>query len=87
MKFVDFLVKLRVEKACRMLTSTDTAIQEIAQQVGYANAISFGRVFKRVIGVTSGIIASSMASRKNGKKDKPKQGVRLIGIYLSFCYP
>ncbi|WP_161556886.1 helix-turn-helix domain-containing protein [Paenibacillus amylolyticus] len=54
MKFVDFLVKLRVEKACRMLTSTDTAIQDIAQQVGYANAISFGRVFKRVIGVTPG---------------------------------
>ncbi|MBB6023838.1 YesN/AraC family two-component response regulator [Paenibacillus sp. JGP012] len=54
MKFVDFLVKLRVEKACRMLATSDTAIQDIAQQVGYANAISFGRVFKRVMNVTPG---------------------------------
>lgn len=54
MKFVDFLVKLRVEKACRLLSSTDTPIQDIALQVGYANAISFGRVFKRITGVTQG---------------------------------
>ncbi|WP_434751423.1 helix-turn-helix domain-containing protein [Paenibacillus amylolyticus] len=54
MKFVDFLVKLRVEQACKLLASSDTAIQNIAQQVGYANAISFGRVFKRVMGETPG---------------------------------
>ncbi len=54
MKFVDFLMKLRVEKACRLLTSSDTTVQDIAQQVGYANAISFGRVFKRITGFTPG---------------------------------
>ncbi len=54
MKFVDFLMKLRVEKACRLLTASDATIQDIAQQVGYANAISFGRVFKRITGVTPG---------------------------------
>ncbi|MDQ0656794.1 helix-turn-helix domain-containing protein [Paenibacillus sp. W2I17] len=54
MKFVDFLVKLRVEKACRLLSATDMAVQDIALQVGYANAISFGRVFKRIMGVTPG---------------------------------
>lgn len=54
MKFVDFLVKLRVEKACRLLSASDMAIQDIALQVGYANAISFGRVFKRIMGVTPG---------------------------------
>ncbi|MDQ0172935.1 helix-turn-helix domain-containing protein [Paenibacillus tundrae] len=54
MKFVDFLMKLRVEKACRLLTSSDTTVQDIAPQVGYANAISFGRVFKRITGFTPG---------------------------------
>lgn len=54
MKFVDFLVKLRVEKACRLLSASDMAVQDIALQVGYANAISFGRVFKRIMGVTPG---------------------------------
>ncbi|MEK3775386.1 helix-turn-helix domain-containing protein [Paenibacillus sp. FSL K6-4396] len=54
MKFVDFMVKLRVEKACRLLSASDMAVQDIALQVGYANAISFGRVFKRIMGVTPG---------------------------------
>lgn len=54
MKFVDFLVQLRVERACQLLVATDITVQDIALKVGYANSISFGRVFKRVTGVTPG---------------------------------
>ncbi|WP_342565330.1 helix-turn-helix domain-containing protein [Paenibacillus sp. FSL R7-0345] len=54
MKFVDFLAELRVIKAKELLGSTQDSIQDIAQQVGYANAITFGRVFKRVTGMTPG---------------------------------
>lgn len=54
MKFVDFLLQLRVERACRLLVTTDWTVQDIALKVGYANSISFGRVFKRVTGVTPG---------------------------------
>ncbi|MFD2660624.1 AraC family transcriptional regulator [Paenibacillus thailandensis] len=54
MKFVDFLVQLRMKRAERLLAETDETVQNIALQVGYANSISFGRMFKRVVGVTPG---------------------------------
>ncbi|MFC4099760.1 helix-turn-helix domain-containing protein [Paenibacillus xanthanilyticus] len=54
MKFVDFLVQLRMQQAERLLADTDETVQNIALQVGYANSITFGRVFKRTTGVTPG---------------------------------
>ncbi|MHA2854320.1 helix-turn-helix domain-containing protein [Paenibacillus lautus] len=54
MKFVDFLVQLRMKRAEELLAQTDLSIQEIAEKIGYANSITFGRVFKRTSGVTPG---------------------------------
>lgn len=54
MKFVDFLVQLRMQQAERLLAETDETVQSIALHVGYANSITFGRVFKRTAGVTPG---------------------------------
>ncbi|WP_042201134.1 helix-turn-helix domain-containing protein [Paenibacillus camerounensis] len=54
MKFVDFLAELRIRKAKELLDNTQDSIQDIALQIGYANAITFGRVFKRVTGMTPG---------------------------------
>ncbi|MUT65787.1 helix-turn-helix domain-containing protein [Paenibacillus sp. NEAU-GSW1] len=54
MKFVDFLVQLRMHQAERLLAETEETVQNIALQVGYANSITFGRVFKRLTGVTPG---------------------------------
>ncbi|MBB6638082.1 helix-turn-helix domain-containing protein [Cohnella thailandensis] len=54
MKFVDFLVALRMQHAEHLLAESDETIQSIAMQVGYANSITFGRVFKRTVGVTPG---------------------------------
>ena len=54
MKFVDFLVQLRMKRAEESLAETEFSIQEIAEKIGYANAITFGRVFKRTAGVTPG---------------------------------
>lgn len=54
MKFVDFVTDLRMKAAERLLLETEDSLQDIALQVGYANAITFGRVFKRVTGITPG---------------------------------
>ncbi|OBZ09240.1 helix-turn-helix domain-containing protein [Bacillus sp. FJAT-26390] len=54
MKFVDFIVQLRMERAEELLATTEESVQNIALQVGYANSITFGRVFKRIAGVTPG---------------------------------
>lgn len=54
MKFVDFLTQLRMQRAEFLLAGTSDNVQDIAQKVGYANSITFGRVFKRIVGVTPG---------------------------------
>jgi two-component system response regulator YesN len=54
MKFVDFIVNLRMEHAKRLLLETDEPIQDIAVRVGYLHSISFGRTFKKIVGVTPG---------------------------------
>ncbi|MDU4696117.1 MAG: AraC family transcriptional regulator [Paenibacillus sp.] len=54
LKFVDFIVQLRMERAQELLAETDDTIQNISIRVGYANSITFGRVFKRIVGVTPG---------------------------------
>lgn len=54
MKFVDFLVHLRMERAEKLLRETKQPIQDIALSIGYANSITFGRVFKRTFGLAPG---------------------------------
>lgn len=54
MKFVDFLTQLRMQRAEYLLATTSDNLQDIAQKLGYTSSITFGRVFKRVVGVTPG---------------------------------
>jgi two-component system response regulator YesN len=48
--FLDFLMRKRIEEAKRMLLSESHSIREIGDQVGYTNATTFRRVFKKVVG-------------------------------------
>lgn len=62
MKFVEFLVTLRMERAKELLVQTDKSITDISTEVGYVHAISFGRTFKKVVGVTPGDFRKCMGS-------------------------
>jgi YesN/AraC family two-component response regulator len=53
-KFIDYVTGVRMEKAKELLEKTSWPIQEIASAVGYANAITFNRVFKKETGNTPG---------------------------------
>lgn len=53
-KFVDYLIELRISRAKDLLSRTDHTVQEIAEKVGYVNAISFGRMFKKVVCLSPG---------------------------------
>lgn len=50
--FFEYVEALRLKKACELLKSTNDIIEEISNSVGYANANSFRRAFKRKYGVT-----------------------------------
>jgi two-component system response regulator YesN len=48
--FTDYVNRLRLEEAKRLLRSTDKKTQEIAEEVGYTQATYFYWVFKKYIG-------------------------------------
>lgn len=53
-KFVDYVARVRMEEAKRLLTETDASIQDISAQVGYSYVISFNRAFKKLVGMPPG---------------------------------
>lgn len=53
-KFVDFLIDLRVRYAKKLLLDTSLPVQTIAEKSGYLNPISFNRVFKKATGMSPG---------------------------------
>ena len=62
--FSSYLEKLRMSEAARLIKETNISLNELYISVGYNNATSFRRVFKKIYGVTPS------AMRTNGKDDK-----------------
>ncbi|HEX2935343.1 MAG TPA: AraC family transcriptional regulator, partial [Bacteroidales bacterium] len=52
--FVDFINEYRLEKAKELLTSSSMTIAQVAESVGYMNANSFSKTFKKYVGVAPG---------------------------------
>ncbi|MGG1556362.1 AraC family transcriptional regulator [Paenibacillus ferrarius] len=53
-KFVDYLARLRIQYAKRLLEETDEPIQAVSLKVGYVHALSFIRMFKKMMQMTPG---------------------------------
>ncbi len=51
-KFSDVIIRYRIDAAKHMLTHSDKKIRDIAEEVGYAETVSFNRIFKKATGVT-----------------------------------
>lgn len=58
--FSSFIENLRVEKACELLTNTDTDINCITAKIGYNSSTVFRRAFKRVMGVSPTVYRESI---------------------------
>jgi len=50
--FVDYLEKVRIDKALELLKDEKLSINSISEKVGYNSAQSFRRAFKRVCGLS-----------------------------------
>ena len=46
-----FLIRLKMQRACELLSGTDVPVAAIGRQVGYRDPFYFCRVFKKTIGV------------------------------------
>jgi AraC-like DNA-binding protein len=62
---LNYLRTLRMQQAMRLLTETDQHLERIALAVGYQDAFSFSKVFKRTVGV---------APRDFRRRDAEEQG-------------
>ncbi|KAB7667623.1 AraC family transcriptional regulator [Bacillus sp. B1-b2] len=51
---LQYVTKLRLEKAIKLLRDTDYTIEEIARMIGYANASYFIKVFRQWVGYSPG---------------------------------
>lgn len=49
--FIDYLTRVRIEEAKKILLAGNTNISNVAKKVGYLNTNYFGRVFKNIVGV------------------------------------
>ncbi|HOJ09745.1 MAG TPA: helix-turn-helix domain-containing protein [Clostridiales bacterium] len=58
--FLDYMYQIRIEKAKILLATTNITIQEIAEQVGFTNRISFERCFKKFIEINPGEYRTKM---------------------------
>ena len=45
-----YLMRLRMEKACRLMDQSDLTIRAVAHSVGYDDPLLFSRMFRRVMG-------------------------------------
>ena len=50
--FVEYLTKIRMDKAKELLTTTEYSMKEICSMVGYSDPNYFSRSFKKNVGVT-----------------------------------
>jgi two-component system, response regulator YesN len=51
--FVDYLTEVRIDRAKRLLTSTEMNITEIAFEIGFNNSNYFSSTFKKIVGTTA----------------------------------
>ncbi|MBO7096125.1 MAG: helix-turn-helix domain-containing protein, partial [Lachnospiraceae bacterium] len=50
--FIDYLTKLRIEKAKELLSTTQYSMKEICARSGYSDPNYFSKTFKKNVGVT-----------------------------------
>ncbi|MEX2414626.1 MAG: response regulator [Paenibacillaceae bacterium] len=51
-KFTDYMTKVRMKEATRLLEKTSLRISEIAERLGYADLAYFSNTFKKTMGLT-----------------------------------
>lgn len=52
MNFLEYLTKVRMEKASQLLVNSDLLVSEICSHVGYTDPRSFSKAFKKYFGVS-----------------------------------
>ncbi|MGN7471453.1 AraC family transcriptional regulator [Brevibacillus sp. SAFN-007a] len=78
---IDYLIRVRLDRAKALLVQTDASLQEVAEGVGYSDLSYFIRAFKKHTGVTPGQCKEQAAGIRAGS-EYPVKRLRssLVGI-------
>ncbi len=66
-----YLIKLRVSRACYLLKQHEMQIQEISDLLGFCDPFHFSKVFKRHIGVSPRVYRSGGVTNHPGLEENP----------------
>ncbi len=77
---LEYLIRVRMDRAKDMLLSTDATIKQIAEAVGYADLYYFSRSFKKYFGV------SPLHYRRDRRKNASLESQPSIGSKRAFSY-
>ncbi|WP_108126677.1 helix-turn-helix domain-containing protein [Saccharospirillum mangrovi] len=77
-RFVDFVTRMRISKACERLELTRDPITNICFEVGFANVANFNRHFLKIKGMTPRQYRDSLALRAGVHRLPIKAGVKKV---------
>jgi two-component system response regulator YesN len=69
--FNEYRLKIRMEKAARLLETTDYSVDEISYSIGYENPESFARLFKKIRGCTPTAYRNRWRRRRRKSRHDP----------------
>jgi len=49
---IDYFIRLKIQRACELLETTNLKIREISRRLGYKDQYYFSRIFKKIIGIS-----------------------------------
>jgi AraC-like DNA-binding protein len=60
---LNYIIALRIKKACELIIQTDLSIKEIAESVGYHDQLYFSRIFKSRTGIAANCYKKNYCSK------------------------
>ena len=65
---LDYVQRVRIEEAKQLLETENHTIEQVANQVGYDDAVSFRRLFKRMVGETPAAYRRRQSVSENARE-------------------
>jgi AraC-like DNA-binding protein len=68
-----YLLQIRIERACRLLAESDATVAAIAQECGFYDHAHFIKTFQTAMGVTPSVFRTGRRSQPKAGAPKPRQ--------------
>jgi len=70
---LEFHIRLRLQRACEFLETSDNTVSEIAHSLGYMDPLYFSRLFRRKIGQSPSTYRTSRETIRHLRKNPPPE--------------